>query len=358
MKKHRVLILGSAGYIGRALMEFLRHKGHIVSGIDNRQREFMVNYVGSDSLVPLKDNDSYFLDLVKDSDKFYKLIKKFKPDTIVHLAQQPSAAFSMKSRSEATETQTNNIESTMNVLWAIKEINPKIHLIKLGTAGEYPDWLYKNIEVPEGARIMVKYQGKNWRIPTPRYAGSFYHFSKLFDSFNIDYACRIWGLNATDINQGIVYGNRHNTRLDYDEYFGTVVNRFCVQAMCGIPLTIYGTGNQMRSFINLQNSIEAIELIMKNPAKGYRVIQQLTETYTVKQIAKMIQKYTGCKIQYIKNPRAELSRNRFKFKAHELKTLGLKTKPMEEEILRLLNLTKQYQFRVKKDAILPKTLWR
>ena len=355
--KHRVLILGSEGYIGRALKTFLEGKGHIVAGVDNGSREQLVKGVGSKSLVPVFYNGSVSLD-IGDYPALCNLISEFKPHTIVHLAEQPSAPFSMKDVGTAAGTQINNVSGTLKVLWAIKEVNPKIHLIKLGTAGEYPDWLYQNIEVPEGPRIKVKYQGKNWEIPTPRYAGSFYHFSKLFDSFNIDYACRIWGLNATDINQGIVYGHREGTRLDYDEYFGTVVNRFCVQAMAEIPLTIYGTGDQMRSFINLQNSIEAIELIMLNPAKGYRIIHQLTETYTINQIAEMVRKYKDIGVKRIKNPRAEMEKNKFTFEAKRLKTLGLKVKPMFQEIGFLLSTIHKYRRYIRKGVIQPKTLWR
>lgn len=353
----RVLILGSEGYIGRALKTFLKEKGHIVSGVDNGLRESMVKSIGSKSLVPVFWNGSTVMD-IEEYPALCDLIRTFKPQAIVHLAEIASAPYSMKDVGTVVHTQHNNVCGTLKVLWAIKEINPKIHLIKLGTAGEYPDWLYKNITVPEGARIKVKYQGKNWEIPTPRYAGSFYHFSKLFDSFNIDYACRIWGLNVTDINQGVVYGHRDGTRLDYDEYFGTVVNRFCVQAIAGMPLTVYGTGDQMRSFINLQNSIEAIELIMLNPAKGYRIIHQLTETHTINQIADMVWKYTNCKIKRIKNPRAEMAKNKFKFEAKKLRTLGLKTKPMFNEIGFLLAKIYKYRRYIRKGVIEPKILWK
>lgn len=357
----RVLILGGNGYIGVALYQYLTERGYFVLAVDNETRERNVRSIGGESLTNNKKPSEFDFDVSKDYKSLKEVIKNIRPNVVVNLAQQPSAPFSMIDAGHAVETQGNNNAGNLNLLYMVKEVNPNIHIIQLGTAGEYPDWLYEGIEVPEGSRIDVDYQGKKWNIPTPRYAGSWYHFSKLHSSYNADYAARIWGLRITDINQGIVYGHVEGTRFDYDEYFGTVVNRFVTQAVAGIPLTIYGDkGGQTRSFINLKNSIQAIELLINNPAdKGeYRIIQQLTETHKIKSIAEKIQKLTDCEIQYIPNPRAEKDENEFTFAAQELKTLGLKTIGLDEELPLLIDVVKKHKDKIKTEVILPRTTWK
>ena len=356
----RILILGANGYIGVALYEYLNECGFTVLGLDNEMRERNVINGGSNSLTRNSKLSDFKLDISEDFRGLKEVIESFRPETIVNLAQQPSAPFSMIDSEHAVETQRNNICGGLNVLWAVREANPNIHIIQLGTAGEYPDWLYSGIEVPEGSRIEVEYNKKKWTIPTPRYAGSWYHFSKLHSSYNSDYACRIWGLRVTDINQGIVYGHIGNTRLDYDEYFGTVINRFVAQAVVGMPLTIYGTGGQTRSFIHLKNSIEAIELLINNPANvgEYRIIQQLTDTKRVSEIADIVKSITNCEVENIENPRAEMEKNEFKFEADKLKTLGLKPVNMESEIRNLVNIVSKYKDNINKSVIAPKTKWK
>lgn len=348
-----ILVLGSNGFIGNALMRFLEDKGYDVYGIDNNSRERNVESVGGISVTPYKKHKRTVThDISKDYLKTKALIKDISPEAIVHLAEQPSAPFSMIDGYHAAETQRNNIVGTMNVLWAIKELNPKINLIKLGTAGQYPDWLYNGRVVPESPRIKVN----GWEIPTPRYAGSFYHFSKLFDAYNIDYACKIWDLNCTELNQGIIYGHKEGTRLDVDEWFGTVVHRFCAQAVTGNPLTVYGTGGQNRGFIALQNAIEAIELVIKNPAKGYRIIHQLTEVWKVIDIAKLVASYTGCEIGEIDNPRIEMPKHNLTFEAKTLKKLGLKPISMLEVLPELIETMAKYRDRIKFNNI--ETTWK
>ena len=372
MKK--VLILGNDGYIGRALHQHLLNfdTEYDIVGIDNKYREKAVLEIGGGSVVDIKWRTklprSYFCDLL-DYEKLLGLIEQVKPDAIVHLAEQPSAPYSMIDQQKCLETQKNNILGTMNVLWAIRRVNPKIHLIKLGTAGEYPDWLYPNMVIPEGGRIKVDhtdYKGKkysDWEIPTPRYAGSFYHMTKLHDSNNIDYACRIWGLRCTDINQAPVYGHMYDTRLDVDEYFGTVVNRFCAQAAIGHNLTVYGTGGQTRGYIHIQNSLEAIKLIIDNPAENgeFKVIHQTTQEKTVSEIADIVRGYyfnlTGnkVKIENVDNPRFEKPENDFEFEAQVLKDLGLKVIKMEDRIEDLLNVFIKNKDRIKPELMMPKT---
>lgn len=358
--KKRCLILGSNGYIGVPLYERLTDKGYNILGIDNESRERNVLSVGGNSLTYNRKKHNFILDISTEYKKLKEIIQAFQPDVVINLAQQPSAPFSMKGQENSVETQRNNIMGNLNVLWAVKEVDPNIHIIQLGTAGEYPDWLYTDVEVPEGSRINVRYKDKDWEIPTPRYAGSWYHFSKLHSSYNADYACRIWKLRVTDVNQGIVYGFIDGTRLDYDEYFGTVVNRFVTQAVAEIPLTIYGKGNQMRSFINLKNSIGAIELMIDHPAKKgeYRIIHQLTETYTVNDIAKLVKKNIDCEFEYLENPRAEMATSRFKFEAKKLKTLGLEIISLKDELPNIIKTIKENKDKINKDVIKPKTTWK
>jgi len=350
----KVLILGSNGYLGNVLMNHLEKKGYEVCGCDNDFREYKI-----ESLTPIKRHSKSFFCDVRDYTNLKRLIDKFCPNTIVHLAEIPSAPYSMKNQEQSIETQEVNILGSLNVLWAIKEIDPTIHLVKLGTAGEYPDWLYpKEIQIPEDARITVKRKGKDWIIPTPRYAGSFYHMSKLHDSFNCDYANRIWGIDITDINQAPVYGYVEGTRFDYDEEFGTVINRFVTQALVNHPLTVYGKGGQTRSYIHIQNSMEAIELVIKNRPKGYKTIHQLTETKTINEIAELIKKHTGCKIKNIPNPRNEKDYNEFDFEMKQLKEWGLKPIFMENKIQELIDQIKPYKNKIKKSLIMPKIKWK
>lgn len=355
----KILILGSEGYLGRALSCWLKEKEHMVYGIDAGFRRKWVKEIGGSSLTgERKRNESGKVD-VTDFKSLKIIIDTFKPDVVVHLAEQPSAPFSQIDAEHATLTLNNNIVGTMNVLWAIKETNPDIHLIKLGTAGEYPDWLYPDMEIPEGHRLTVKYQGKDWEIPTPRYFGSWYHSTKFYGSFILDYANRIWGLRATDINQGPVYGHLYNTRWDYDQYFGTVVNRFAAQQAARIPLTVYGKGGQTRGYIHIKNSMQAIELFIKNPPKKgeLHVIHQVTEEHSVNDIAQMFLNETGCKIQHLNNPRKEQGENKFVFEKKKLRNLGLKTVPMESEISNLVKFANKYRDRIIKDVILPTTQW-
>lgn len=348
----KILILGSSGYIGNALMQYLDGK-YDIKGVDNNSREFLVNNIGSESLTPvIRHPKTIELD-IRNYDDIEEVIRDFRPSTIVHLAEQPSAPWSMKDVSSACNTQTNNIVGTLNVMWAIKKLNPNIHLIKLGTAGEYPDWLYNNVKIPESDKIVVRYDDTNWTIPTPRSAGSFYHFSKLFDSLNLEYGSRIWGLNITDINQAPVWGYINGTRFDYDFWFGTIINRFAVQKAIGMPLTIYGTGDQQRGFIHIQNALEAIELVISHPPDGFRIIHQLTEVKTINEIADLI----GGDKQYIKNPRVEMPTNRFNFEMKILKDWGLKPIYMKDKIGELLETVEKYKNSVRTDVIMGDTKW-
>ncbi len=356
----KVIIYGAAGFIGNPLRRHLASLGHEVSSYDNFVRAEQMKEVGSESLTPWDTEGITELD-VCDFDGVRASVEKDRPDAIIHLGEQRCAPYSMVSAKNAAFTQRNNLVGTMNILWAMKEVKPDCHLVKLGTAGEYPDWLYKDVLIPEGSRIKVGYGGKeDWEIPVPRYFGSWYHASKMYDSFNIDYACRIWGLRATDLNQGVVYGHSEGTIFDYDHIFGTVVNRMAVQAVAGHPLTVYGEGGQTRGFISLQNALEAITLVMQNPPEGYRVIHQVTETHSIMSIAEKVAALTGAEIRKYPNPRFEMESHTLRFEAKTLKDFGLKQVTLDDTLPGIIETAAAHKENIDKDIILPPNMpkWR
>ena len=227
----------------------------------------------------------------------YGVIAECRPDAIVHFGEQRSAPYSMIDREHAVYTQVNNVVGTLNVLYAMAEVNPEIHLVKLGTMGEYG---YPNIDIEEGF-IEITHNGRTDVLPYPKQPGSFYHLSKVHDSANIMFACRVWGLRSTDLNQGIVYGQSTPetdldpvlaTRFDYDGVFGTVLNRFCVQAAMGVPLTVYGAGGQTRGMLHIRDTVACVTLALENPATSgeFRVFNQFTESFSVLDMAGMVKR--------------------------------------------------------------------
>ena len=230
-------------------------------------------------------------DLV-DWDLTVDLFRTFRPESIVHYGEMPSAPYSMRDRDHAVFTQQNNVVNTLNVLWAMREFAPDSHLVKLGTMGEYGT---PNIDIEEGY-LDIEHNGRKETILYPKLPGSLYHLSKVHDSNNIHFACRMWGTRATDLNQGVVYGieteetkldERLATRFDYDDVFGTALNRFCVQAIIGHPLTVYGKGGQTRGYLNIVDTLQCVELAVLNPAdRGeFRVFNQFTEQFSVMELA-------------------------------------------------------------------------
>jgi len=197
-------------------------------------------------------------------------LKSFVPDAIVHLGEMPSAPYSMMDLDHCVFTTTNNLVSTLNILHAMKETCPNAHLLKLGTMGEYGT---PNVDIPEGF-FTIEYRGRRETLPFPRQAGSWYHQTKVHDSNNVMFACRVWGLRSTDIMQGVVFGTRTDemgddvrlrTRFDFDQCFGTALNRFCAQAVVGVPLSLYGRGRQRRGFLPLRDSMQCLTIALENP---------------------------------------------------------------------------------------------
>jgi UDP-sulfoquinovose synthase len=296
---------------------------------------------------------------------------KFQPSAIVHFAEQRSAPFSMMNRERAVMTQVNNIVGNLNVLFVMHEHLSNAHLVKLGTMGEYGT---PNIDIEEGY-LTIEHNGRKDRLPFPKQPGSFYHLSKVHDSHNIHFACKIWNLRATDLNQGVVYGVSTDetsmdelliNRLDYDGIFGTALNRFCIQAAIGHPLTVYGKGGQTRGFLDIRDTIRCVELAITNPAaRGeFRVFNQFTEMFSVSELANLV-KEAGEKlglpvqIMELENPRVELEEHYYHAKNTNLLELGLEPHNLSDSLLdSLLNFAIRYGDRVNKDVILPSVTWR
>jgi UDP-sulfoquinovose synthase len=265
----------------------------------------------------------------------------------------------------------NNIVGTLNILFALKEFRPECHLVKLGTMGEYGT---PNIDIEEGF-IKIQHNGREDVLPFPKQPGSFYHLSKVHDSHNIAFCCKIWGLRATDLNQGVVYGTvtdeveLHDdlvNRFDYDEVFGTALNRFCVQAAIKHPLTVYGAGGQTRGFLDIRDTVRCIELACLNPAaRGeFRVFNQFTEQFTVLQLAQMVDvaaKKLGLSvtIDHLIDPRVEAENHYYNAKHTKLVDLGLEPHLLSSSLLdSLVNIAIQYRDRIDPAILMPRVNWR
>jgi UDP-sulfoquinovose synthase len=378
----KVLVLGGDGYLGWPTALHLSKAGHEVAVADNFARRGYDFEMGVDSLVPIETLQTrvatwqeltgkrigvYIGDLC-DADFTYQMVRDFAPDAIVHYAEQRAAPYSMVDRRHAVYTQTNNVVGNLNVLYAIAEVNPEIHLVKLGTMGEYGT---PNIDIEEGW-LEVEHKGRRDRVLFPKRPGSFYHLSKVHDSHNIEFACRIWGLRATDLNQGVVYGqqtpetaidDRLATRFDYDAVFGTVLNRFVIQSVLGKPLTIYGKGGQTRGFIEIRDTVRCIQLACENPAdRGeFRVFNQITEFMSLQQVADTIVKASpdAVRITHVDNPRVEAENHHYNVVHTGLMGLGLEPHLLSDTLIEsLFEITKRYAHRVRPEAMLPTVNWR
>jgi UDP-sulfoquinovose synthase len=298
-------------------------------------------------------------------------LRRFQPEAVVHFGEQRSAPFSMINRERAVETQVNNVVGNLNLLFAMRDIVPDCHLVKLGTMGEYGT---PNIDIEEGY-ITIEHNGRKDTLPYPKQPGSFYHLSKVHDTHNIHFACRIWGLRATDLNQGVVYGVITEetemdelliNRLDYDGVFGTALNRFCIQAAVGHPLTVYGKGGQTRGFLDIRDTVRCIEIACNNPADAgeFRVYNQFTEQFSVSQLAEKV-KEAGAKmgldvtIEHVDNPRVEREEHYYNARNTKLLDLGLQPHYLSDSLLdSLLNIAVKYRERVDMKEILPRVTWK
>jgi UDP-sulfoquinovose synthase len=381
----KIAVLGGDGYCGWATALYLSKQGHTVAIIDNFIRRLWDHELGAQTLTPIRplsDRLRVWKDLtgktiesfvgdVTDYEFLAETMKEFEPEAIVHFAEQRSAPYSMIDRKHAVSTQVNNVVGTLNVLFAIREINPDCHLVKLGTMGEYGT---PNIDIEEGY-IEIEHNGRKDVLPFPKQPGSFYHLSKVHDSHNMMFACRIWKLRATDLNQGVVYGTVTDetaldealiNRYDYDEVFGTVLNRFCIQAAVGHPLTVYGKGGQTRGFLDIRDTVRCIEIACMQPANPgeCRVFNQFTEQFSVLELAHLVQeasKKLGLKAQidHLPDPRVELESHYYNAKHSKLVDLGLKPHLLSDSLLdSLVNIAIEYRERVDQSLFMPQVNWR
>jgi len=381
----KVLVIGGDGYCGWATALHLSNKGYDVGIMDNLVRRHWDMTLGVETLTPIapiqqriqrwQDLTGKSIDLfvgdITDYDFLIKSLHQFEPEAIVHFGEQRSAPFSMIDREHAVLTQVNNVVGTLNILYAMRQDFPDCHLVKLGTMGEYGT---PNIDIEEGY-ITIEHNGRKDTLPYPKQPGSFYHLSKVHDSHNIHFACKIWGLRATDLNQGVVYGVLTEetgmdemliNRLDYDGVFGTALNRFCIQAAVGHPLTVYGKGGQTRGFLDIRDTVRCVELAIANPADSgqFRVFNQFTEMFSVGDLAVMV-KNAGTHldidvdINHLDNPRVELEQHYFYAKNTCLLSLGLQPHYLSDSLIdSLLNFASKYKHRVDEKQILPKVSWR
>ena len=381
----KICVLGGDGYCGWATALYLSERGHSVSVVDNFIRRQWDFELGAQTLTPIqpladrlrvwkeltgKTIRSYVGDL-NDYEFLAGVIEDFAPEAVVHFAEQRSAPYSMIDRKHAVFTQVNNVVGTLHLLFALKELAPDCHLVKLGTMGEYGT---PNIDIEEGY-IRIEHNGRSDVLPFPKQPGSFYHLSKVHDSHNMMFACRIWGLRATDLNQGVVYGTVTNevvldealiNRFDYDDVFGTVLNRFCAQAAVGHPLTVYGKGGQTRGFLDIRDTVRCIELACLNPAKPgeCRVYNQFTEQFSVLELAHMV-KTAGAKmglcvdIEHLPAPRVEMEEHYYNAKHSKLIDLGLQPHYLSDSLLdSLMNIAVRYQDRIDTSLFAPQVQWR
>ena len=355
----RILVLGGDGYLGWPTAMAFSRQGHRVAVVDNFAKRQWELELGVRPLFPIptlhqrarawrevteNEIEVHVGDLV-DYDFIDALLAEFRPDAIVHYGQQPSAPYSMIDVKHATYTQRNNVVGNLNLIFAIRDRAIETHLVKLGTMGEYGQ---PNIDIEEGY-LTVTHNGRDETFLYPKRAGSWYHLSKVHDSNNIDFACRIWGLRATDLHQGVVYGvetdesaldPRLATSFHYDEVFGTALNRFCVQAAIGHPLTVYGKGGQTRGYLNIRDTMACVGLAVANPAGPgeLRVYNQFTEQFSVNDLAERVKvagEHLGWSVEvaHTRNPRKELEEHYYNARHSKLVDLGLQPRLLNEELI-------------------------
>lgn len=399
LKNMRVMILGIDGYLGWTLALWLGSLGCEVSGIDNYSRRDWVMERGAHTVVPIARmtdrlhaakevlgiNINFRKMDILDRAHLREFIEEVKPEAIVHYAECPSAPYSMIDADHAIYVQKNNVLGTLGLLFIMRDTVPETSLLKLGTMGEYGTPLTGRplFEGMFPADAVLHWDGREWSLGgelTPRDPVSFYHVSKVQDTFNIYESCKYWWLRSYDIMQGVIYGvyteqvaadPRLRTRLDIDEWFGTVINRFVAQAVVGIPLTLYGAGEQIRGFIPLRDAMQCMtRLIASPPEPGqYAVVNQMSGYYSLRELAETVARIghkhfkLDVKIQRVENPRVEADRHPFEPIYENLpKQFGFKPEvTLEEEIYRMFELLTQPEIKErieqKKHLILPQTWW-
>lgn len=381
----RVLILGGDGYLGWPTVMAFAAKGHIVCAVDNYLRRNLAQETRSEALIPtpnLHDRAEVFSEVAghkiqvvigdcADMRFLERIFKEFQPETVIHYAEQPSAPYSMFGVDEARLTFSNNLNATFNVIWAAIQFAPECHVIKLGTMGEYGT---PNIDIEEGW-LNIEHKGRSDTFLYPRQAGTLYHTTKVLDTDLLWFYVRMYGLRVTDLMQGPVYGlSTAETDLDerllpnfhYDDIFGTVVNRFLVQAVAGIPLTVYGKGGQTRGYLNLRDTLQCVELAMDHPVEAgeMRILNQFSEQFTVNELADRVQRVgnrlgLNVEVKSIDNPRNELEDHYYNAAHSGLLELGHEPHDMTDEVLQsMLEKVLQYKDKIDQRKIMPRVGWK
>ncbi len=380
----RILILGGDGYLGWPMAMALSARGHQVKAVDNYSRRLLAQQTRSEALMPNPNlhrraeifqqltGKSIAVQIVDCADyrALSEIFAQFLPEAVIHFAEQPSAPYSMIGFDTARFTLMNNLNATFNTIWAVLENVPECHIVKLGTMGEYgtPD-----IDIEEGW-LDVEHKGRRQKFLYPRQAGSLYHTTKVLDTDLLWFYVRMNGLRVTDLMQGPVYGlstpeadldQRLLPNFHYDDIFGTLVNRFLVQAVAGIPLTVYGKGGQVRGYLNLNDTLQCIELALSNPAEPgtLRILNQFTETFSVNQLAARVQSVGNrlgldVTIQHLENPRKEAEDHYYNPAHSGLLELGLKPHPLTDEVLtEMLTQVARHRDDIDPSRIMPRVRW-
>lgn len=380
----RILVLGGDGYLGWPTAMYLSRRGcevHVADNFSKRRWEKELHAEPLIPILPLSERARLWhrvtgLEIgmteadLTDYDQVDRMVRGLRPDAIVHYGEQPSAPFSMIDQQHTVLTQTNNIVGTLNTLWALRRHAPECHLVKLGTMGEYGT---PNIDIEEGF-IEIEHNGRKDVLPYPKQPGSFYHLSKVHDSHNILFACRVWNLRCTDLNQGVVYGIETDetslekglaTSFHYDAIFGTALNRFCVQAAASIPLTLYGKGTQQRGFLNIRDTLRCVELaILHPPVSGeFRVFNQFTEIFSVQELAALVKKQgeeLGLKVEIerLQNPRVEAEEHYYNARHQKLIDLGLAPHRLSDVLIdSMIHRVRENAHHIRRESILPRVQW-
>ncbi|MFQ5537016.1 MAG: NAD-dependent epimerase/dehydratase family protein [Gemmatimonadota bacterium] len=380
----RILVMGGDGYLGWPTSMKFAALGHEVMAVDNYLRRTIARQTSSEALMEnpnLEDRAKLFRRVsghgitvrigdVSDYHFFESIMKEWSPDAVIHYAEQPSGPYSMRGHDEARLTLNNNLNATFNLIQAVLEHAPHCHIVKLGTMGEYGT---PNIDIEEGW-IEIEHKGRKDRFLFPRAAGSLYHTTKVLDTDLLWFYVRTFGLRVTDLMQGPVYGlSTDESDLDpsllpnfhYDDIFGTVVNRFLVQAVAGIPLTVYGKGGQVRGYLNLRDTMECVRLVVENPAAPgeLRIMNQFTETFSVNELAERVQRAgseldLNVEFQSLPNPRKEAEDHYYNPAHSALLDLGLIPTYMTDEVLKeMLLQVMEHRERIQEDRILPRVRW-
>ncbi len=384
----KIAVLGGDGFVGWPTSLHLSDQGHEIHILDNLSRRWIDTELGVQSLTPMDSIQErtriwhqetgrrihfHLIDLARDYEVLKRWLSDNQPDAIIHFAEQRAAPYSMKSDRHKNYTVNNNVNATHNLLNALVELDLDAHLVHLGTMGVYG---YSTIgaAIPEGYLPVgidtIGGETVTQEILYPANPGSIYHMTKCLDQLLFQFYAKNDGLRITDLHQGIVWGThteqtkRHVqliNRFDYDGDYGTVLNRFLIQAAIGYPLTVHGTGGQTRAFIHIQDSVRCIELALKNPPKRgekVKIFNQMTETHRVRDLAELVAGMAGSQVAYLPNPRKEAAENDLVVHNEQFLDLGLHPITLEKGLLsEVVDVAKKYAYRVDRNRVPAVSAW-